>query len=71
MEDLEKIKAEMKKIVKSGVEIERFELPPQKAEKLLSDMNEPYKVELVKEHSDKGENISFYKQGDFTIFFGS
>lgn len=65
-EDLEKIKAEMKKIVKSGVEIERFELPPQKAEKLLSDMNEPYKVELVKEHSDKGENIRFYKQGDFT-----
>lgn len=65
-EDLEKIKAEMKKIVKSGVEIERFELPPQEAEKLLSDMNEPYKVELVKEHSDKGENISFYKQGDFT-----
>lgn len=65
-EDLEKIKAEMKKIVKSGVEIERFELPPQKAEKLLSDMNEPYKVDLVKEHSDKGENISFYKQGDFT-----
>lgn len=65
-EDLEKIKAKMKKIVKSGVEIERFELPPQEAEKLLSDMNEPYKVELVKEHSDKGENISFYKQGDFT-----
>lgn len=65
-EDLEKIKAEMKKIVKSGVEIERFELPPQEAEKLLSDMNEPYKVELVKEHSDKGENISFYKQGEFT-----
>ena len=65
-EDLEKIKAEIKKIVKSGVEIERFELPPQEAEKLLSDMNEPYKVELVKEHSDKGENISFYKQGDFT-----
>lgn len=65
-EDLEKIKAEMKKIVKSGVEIERFELPPQEAEKLLSNMNEPYKVELVKEHSDKGENISFYKQGDFT-----
>lgn len=65
-EDLEKIKAEMKKIVKSGVEIERFELPPQEAEKLLSDMNEPYKVELVKEHSDKGENISFYKQGGFT-----
>lgn len=65
-EDLEKIKTEMKRIVKSGVEIERFELPPQEAEKLLSDLNEPYKVELVKEHSEKGENISFYKQGEFT-----
>ncbi len=65
-EDLEKIKTEMKRIVKSGVEIERFELPPKEAEKLLSDLNEPYKVELVKEHSEKGENISFYKQGEFT-----
>lgn len=65
-EDLEKIKAEMKKIVKSGVEIERFELSPQEAEQKLTEMNEPYKVELVKEHSDKGENISFYKQDDFT-----
>lgn len=65
-EDLEKIKTEMKRIVKSGVEIECFELPPQEAEKLLSDLNEPYKVELVKEHSEKGENISFYKQGEFT-----
>lgn len=65
-EDLEKIKAEMKKIVKSGAEIERFELPPQDAEQKLSEMNEPYKVELVKEHSDKGENITFYKQDDFT-----
>lgn len=65
-EDLEKIKAEMKKIVKSGVEIERFELSPQEAEQKLTEMNEPYKVELVKEHSDKGEHISFYKQDDFT-----
>lgn len=65
-EDLEKIKAEMKKIVKSGAEIERFELSPQDAEEKLSEMNEPYKVELVKEHSDKGENITFYKQDDFT-----
>ena len=56
----------MKKIVKSGVEIERFELPADKAVELLEDMNEPYKVELVKEHADKGENISFYKQDDFT-----
>ena len=65
-EDLEKIKAEMKKIVKSGIEIERFELAPDEAVKMLEEMNEPYKVELAKEHSDNGEHISFYKQGDFT-----
>lgn len=64
-EDLEKIKAEMKKIVKSGLELERVELSPEEAEKKLEDMNEPYKVELVKEHSDKGEHITFYKQGEF------
>lgn len=65
-EDLEKIKAEMKKIVKSGIEIERFELAPDEAVKMLEEMNEPYKVELAKEHSDNGEHISFYKQDDFT-----
>ena len=65
-EDLQKIKAEMKKIVKSGLEIERFELPPEEAVAKLTEMNEPYKVELASEHSDKGENISFYNQGEFT-----
>jgi threonyl-tRNA synthetase len=65
-EDLEKITAEMKKIVKSKIAIERFELDPDEAVKLLEDMNEPYKVELCKEHSGKGEKISFYKQDDFT-----
>lgn len=65
-DDLEKIKAEMKKIVKSGVELERFELSPEEAVAKLEEMNEPYKVELAKEHSDKGENITFYKQDDFT-----
>lgn len=65
-EDLEEIKAEMKKIVKSGVELERFELSPEEAVAKLEEMNEPYKVELAKEHSDKGENITFYKQDDFT-----
>ncbi len=64
-EDLEAIKKEMKAIVKSGVELERFELEPAEAEKYLADMGEDYKVELVREHADKGENISFYKQGDF------
>lgn len=65
-DDLEKIKAEMKKIIKSGVELERFELSPEDAVAKLEEMNEPYKVELSKEHSDKGENITFYKQDDFT-----
>ncbi len=65
-EDLEKITAEMKNIVKSKVALEKFELDPKEAVKLLEDMNEPYKVELCKEHTDKGEKISFYKQGDFT-----
>lgn len=64
-EDLEKIKAEMKKIVKSGLELERFELAPDEAVSKLELMEEPYKVELAKEHSNKGENISFYKQGEF------
>ncbi len=64
-EDLEKIKAEMKKIVKEGHAIERFELSPGEAIAKLQAMDEPYKVELASEHSDKGENISFYQQGEF------
>lgn len=65
-EDIEKIEKEMKAIVKSGLEIERFELEPAKAIELLQEMDEPYKVELASEHADKGEPISFYKQGEFT-----
>ncbi len=65
-EDLEKITAEMKKIVKEGFEIERFLLPPEEAVALLEQMEEPYKVELCREHTDKGEPISFYRQGEFT-----
>ena len=65
-EDLEKIEGEMKKIVKEGLPLEKFELPPDEAVKLLEGMGEPYKVELAKEHADKGEPISFYKQGEFT-----
>lgn len=64
-EDLEKIEAEMKAIVKSGLELEKLELAPDEAVKLLEDMNEPYKVELCKEHAGKGEPISFYRQGEF------
>ena len=65
-EDLEKITAEMKKIVKSKIAVEKFELEPQDAVKMLEDMGETYKVELCKEHTEKGEKISFYKQDDFT-----
>ena len=65
-EDLEKIEAEMKKIVKEAPEIERFELEPAEAVKLMEEKGEPYKVELINEHAGKGENISFYRQGAFT-----
>ena len=65
-EDLEAIEKEMKTIVKSGIEIARFELAPAEAVKLCEDMQEPYKVELCNEHVDKGEPISFYKQAEFT-----
>lgn len=64
-EDLEKIEAEMKKIVKEDIQITRFLLPPAEALKKLEDMGELYKVELAHEHADKGEAISFYQQGEF------
>lgn len=64
-EDIANIENEMKKIVKSGVELERFELSPDEAVKFLEEKNEPYKVELAKEHADKGEPISFFKQDEF------
>lgn len=64
-EDLDKITAEMKKIVKSKIKLEKFELSPQDAIKKLEEMNEPYKVELCKEHADKNEPISFYQQDEF------
>ncbi|MGN0474223.1 MAG: TGS domain-containing protein, partial [Acutalibacteraceae bacterium] len=65
-DDIAAIEKEMKAIVKSGIELEKFELAPDEAVKLLEDMDEPYKVELCKEHADKGEPISFYKQAEFT-----
>lgn len=65
-EELENIEAEMKKIVKEGLPLEQFELSPEEAIKYLEENGELYKVELCREHSDKGEPISFYKQGEFT-----
>ncbi|WP_010294902.1 threonine--tRNA ligase [Clostridium senegalense] len=63
-EDLEKIEAEMKKIVKENLQIERFELPRDEAIKLMEESGEIYKVELIKDLPEN-EVISFYKQGDF------
>ena len=62
-EDKEKIEAEMKKIIKEDIAIERFSLPKQEALELMKD--QPYKQELINELTE-GEEISFYKQGDFT-----
>ena len=64
-DDLAKIEAEMKKIVKENPEIKRFELPADEAVALMESKNEPYKVELINEHAAKGEPISFYEQGEF------
>jgi len=63
MDDLEAIEAEMKKIAKENLKIERFELPKEEALELMKD--EPYKIELINDLPE-GEVISFYKQGDFT-----
>lgn len=63
-EDLAKIEAEIKKIIKEDIELERFELPADEAMQLME--GQPYKQELVQEHAGEGEKISFYKQGDFT-----
>ncbi len=65
-EDLEKIEKEMKKIVKEGLVLEKFELSADEATKMMQEKDEPYKVELIAEHAGKGEAISFYKQGEFT-----
>ena len=61
--DLEKLEAEMKKIIKENPSIERFELPRDEALELMKD--EPYKVELINDLPED-EVISFYKMGDFT-----
>ena len=63
--DFEKIEAEMKKIIKEDLPIERFELPRSEAIKLMKDAGEDYKVELI-EDLPEDEVLSFYKQGEFT-----
>lgn len=63
-EDLEKIESEMKKIVKEDLKIEGFEVPRDEAIKLMEDIKEDYKVEMIKDLPDE-EVISMYRQGEF------
>ena len=64
-EDLDKIEAEMKKIIKEGNKLERFTLPREEAIKFMEEKGEPYKVELIRDLPEDAE-ISFYSQGEFT-----
>ena len=64
-EDLEALEAEMRKICKEKLKLERFELPRAEALKLMEEKEEPYKVELINDLPEDAV-ISFYKQGDFT-----
>ena len=63
-EDLDKLEAEMKKIIKEGHELRRFTLPREEAIQFMQEKGEPYKVELIEDLPD-GEEISFYDQGEF------
>lgn len=63
-EDLDKLEAEMKKIIKQGHEITRFTLPREEAIRFMQEKGEPYKVELIEELPEDSE-ISFYDQGGF------
>ena len=63
-EVLKALEGEMKKIVKENLRIERFELPRDEAVKLMTERDEPYKVQLINELPE-GEVISFYRQGEF------
>lgn len=63
-EDLDKLEAEMKKIIKEGHKIERFTLPREEAVKFMEEKGEPYKVELIQDLPE-GAEISFYDQGGF------
>ena len=63
--DFEAIEAEMKKIIKENLEINKFELPRSEAVELAEKLKEPYKVELINDLPED-EVISFYKQGEFT-----
>ena len=67
-EHMEQIEAEMKKICKENLKIERFELPRPEAVAFMQEKEEPFKVELINDLPE-GEPISFYKQGEFTDLY--
>ena len=64
-EHLEQIEAEMRKICKEKLKLERFELPREEAIKFMEEKDEPFKVELINDLPEDA-HISFYKQGEFT-----
>ncbi len=64
-EDLDKIEAEMKKIIKKGNRLEKFTLPRNEAIKFMEEKGEPYKVELIQDLPEDAV-ISFFSQGEFT-----
>ena len=64
-DDLAKLEDEMKKIIKEDLPIERFELDADEAVKLMEERGETYKIELINEHAEKGDKLSFYRQGEF------
>ncbi len=66
-EDLDAIEKQMKKIIKKGDKLEYFTLSKDEAIRLMTERDEPYKVEMIKEHGDD-ETLSFYQQGDFIEF---
>ncbi len=65
-DDLEKIEAEMKKIVKEGLALEQFTMSEDEAIAFMEQKGEIYKIELIKKHAEQGEALSFYRQGEFT-----
>lgn len=66
-EELDAIEKEMKKIIKKGDRLEYYTLSKEEAIQLMTDRNEPYKVEMIQEHGED-ETLSFYQQGEFVEF---
>ncbi len=65
-EDFEAIEAEMKKIIKADIPLTRRVVPASEAYAFMKERGQDYKLELIEEHAEKGEDISLYEQGDFT-----